>query len=282
MGTELQGQDQFITLNGLRVHYLDWGAAAAPPLVLLHGLGTEAHMWDTVARALVLQDHCRVLVPDLRGHGQTDWAEDYAVERWVEDLHAFVRALALPPLTLVGISMGGGHAWRYAAAHPERVARLVLVDIAPEQERAGMLRIGAAFCDTPDVFDDLAEAIPVLRAIYPTAPDAALWPRLLDNVIRQPDGRWTWRYDPAFRVRTGLSFTVPSRTAQWALLPTIACPTLVVRAAGSDVVSRTSAERMVRELPQGRWVEVPDSGHGIHLDNATALIAAIRAFLREA
>ena len=175
-------------------------------------------MWDTVARAIVLQDGARVLVPDLRGHGQTDWAPDYAVERWVEDVYAFVCALALPPMALVGISMGGGHAWRYAAAHPDTVARLVIVDIAPEQERSGMERIGAALCDTPDVFDDLAEAIPVLRAVYPTAPDAALWPRVLDNIIRRDDGRWTWRYDPTFRARSGLGFTVPSRTTQWALL----------------------------------------------------------------
>jgi pimeloyl-ACP methyl ester carboxylesterase len=116
--------------------------------------------------------------------------------------------------------------------------------------------------DPPDVFDDLVEAIPVLRATYPTTPDAALWPRLLDNIVRRDDGRWTWRYDPAFRDRTGLSFTVPSRTAQWALLPRIPCPTLVIRAAGSDLVRTEAAERMARELPQARWIEVPDSRHG--------------------
>lgn len=190
-------------------------------------------------------------------------------------------ALALAPITLVGISMGGGHAWRCAAAHPGTVARLVLVDIAPDMERAGMQRVVAAFCDTPDIFDDLAEAIPVLRAVYPTALDAALWPRLLDNIIRCDDGRWTWRYDTALRTRAGMSFTAPSRTAQWALLSTIPCPALVIRGAGSDLVSRETAERMARELPQGRWTEVPDSGHGIHLDNATDLIAAIRAFRHE-
>ena len=281
MDTEVHGHDRFMTLNGLRVHYLDWGEATAPPVVLLHGMATEAHMWDTVARALVLQDRARVLVPDLRGHGQTDWAPDYAADRWVEDVYAFVRALALPPVTLAGISMGGGHAWRYTAAHPDTVARLVIIDIAPETERAGMQRVAAAFCDTPDVFDDLAEAIPVLRAVYPTAPDAALWPRLLDNIVRRKDGRWTWRYDPAFRVRSGLNFTAPSRAEQWAMLSTIPCPTLVIRAAGSDIVSRQSAERMAQELPKGRWAEVPDSGHGIHLDNVTNLIAAVRTFWRE-
>ena len=209
MGTEVRVHDRFVTVNGLRMHYLDWGEHVAPPIVLLHGLGTEAHMWDTVASAMVLEDGVRVVVPDLRGHGQTDWAPDYAVERWVEDLHDFVGALDLPPIALVGISMGGGHAWRYTAAHPDTVARLVVVDIAPENERAGMARIAAAFCDTPDVFDELADAIPVLRAVYPTAPDGALWPRLVDNVIRHDDGRWTWRYDPAFRQRSGLGFTAP-------------------------------------------------------------------------
>jgi pimeloyl-ACP methyl ester carboxylesterase len=97
MTTTSHGHDHEIVLHGLGLHYLEWGDPAGTPVVLLHGLATEAHMWDTVARALVLQDRYRVLVPDLRGHGQSDWAPDYAVERWGEDLHAFVGALAVPP-----------------------------------------------------------------------------------------------------------------------------------------------------------------------------------------
>jgi hypothetical protein len=85
----------------------------------------------------------------------------------------------------------------------------VIIDIAPDMELAGMQRISAAFCDTPNVFDDLADTIPVVRAVYPTAPDAALWPQLLDNIIRREDSRWTCRYHPAFRVCAGLSFTSP-------------------------------------------------------------------------
>jgi pimeloyl-ACP methyl ester carboxylesterase len=112
---EVYGCDRVMSLNGLHVRYLEWGEEAATPVVLLHDLGTEAHMWDTLARALVQQDRVRVLVPDLRGHGRTDWAADDAPQRWVEDLSAFVGALASQPVALIGISMGGptpGATWR--------------------------------------------------------------------------------------------------------------------------------------------------------------------------
>lgn len=82
MTTDTEVQDKTVTLNGLRFHYRDWGNAGATPLVLLHGFTSHARSWDTFARAV--HERYRVLALDQRGHGETEWAADYAPERMVE------------------------------------------------------------------------------------------------------------------------------------------------------------------------------------------------------
>ena len=86
-------REETIRLNGLCFYYRDWPHDGAPTLVVLHGFSQRSHHWDAFARAM--QDRFRVLVPDLRGHGETDWASDYRIERFVEDIDAFARALDL-------------------------------------------------------------------------------------------------------------------------------------------------------------------------------------------
>src|SRR2546423_813595 len=98
-------QDRSIALNGLRFHYRDWGNEGAQPLVLLHGLSSHARSWDRFATAM--QSDFRVLALDQRGHGETEWADDYYADRMVEDVDAFITALGLERIALLGLSMGG-------------------------------------------------------------------------------------------------------------------------------------------------------------------------------
>src|SRR6266540_6577460 len=121
--------DNTLDANGLPLHYLDWGNEAAPPMLLLHGFSGHAHTWDIFARAMC--DQFRVLALDQRGHGDSDWAKDgaYGVDDHAADIGAFQDRLALGPLVLVGLSMGGRNAIRYTASHPGKVEQLVIVDI---------------------------------------------------------------------------------------------------------------------------------------------------------
>ena len=146
--------DEYVTLDGLRFHYREWGDANAQPLVLLHGFGSQATSFDHFAAAMT--DRCRVLALDQRGHGESDWAESYAAEAMVEDVGRFVAALGLKRLDLLGFSMGGRNALAFAAAHPETVERLVIVDMGPEIVMSGAMRI-RSMVSTRDVFDDPAE-----------------------------------------------------------------------------------------------------------------------------
>ena len=123
-----------LEINRLKFHYLDWGGDG-PPLVMLHGLTGHAHTWDHTAAALSARYHVYAL--DQRGHGDTDWASRYGIPAMLGDLLGFLDALQLPVVTLMGLSMGGIVAYQFTAAHPERVSRLVVLDIGPEIAPAG-------------------------------------------------------------------------------------------------------------------------------------------------
>src|SRR5258706_2650216 len=105
----------------LKLHYLEWGRPDAPPLVLLHGWRDHAHSWDWAAARL--QRDYRVIAPDLRGHGDSEWSADgdYANVSLVYDLAELIESLRLAPLRIVGASLGGNCCIRYAARYPARV-----------------------------------------------------------------------------------------------------------------------------------------------------------------
>lgn len=120
-------RDSYLLLNGLRFHYLNWGGEG-PPVVLLHGLASNARIWDFVAPLLVTAGF-RVLALDQRQHGLTDDADDgFDFPGVVRDLHAFIDTLQLERPLLVGHSWGAGTVLNYAAARPAGAAGIVLVD----------------------------------------------------------------------------------------------------------------------------------------------------------
>ena len=275
MTTETAVRDRDITVNGLRLHYREWGNSSAPALVLLHGFTGHAASWDTFAEAMGGRFH--VFALDQRGHGDSEWASDYAPERRVEDLESFVEQLGLAPFALLGLSMGGVCAYGYAAKHPETLTKLVIVDISPVVETAGSQRIGAGVAAN-DVFDSVDEAVTQARAGNPRAPDDALRYRVTHNLKQLPDGKWTFKYDVALR-RGGRPAQRPDPETVWPTLAAITCPTLFVRGAESDLTSRASAERMAATLPNCTVVEVPNAGHSVPLDNPPGFLAAVAGWL---
>ena len=273
-----QVQDKAIELNGLRFHYRDWGNEAAPPLLLLHGHTHHARTWDTVARGLA--DRYRVLAPDLRGHGETDWATEYTPERFAEDLGAFAGALDLRRFGLVGFSLGGHTAYPFAARHPEMVERLVLAETTPEPDPAAQEWL-RTWLHQPEVLDDPEAALLGARALARRAPEDELRHWVLGNLKWHEDGRWAWRYDPALRPANRPTVR-PDGATLWATVPRLACPTLIVRGAESPMFGRDAAERKAHAIPDGHLAEIPKAGHWVPLDNPEGFLAAVRAFLQEA
>jgi pimeloyl-ACP methyl ester carboxylesterase len=270
--------DRTITLRGQRFHYVEWGQAAAPPVVFLHGITGHARTWDDEAR--LLAGRYRVLVLDQRGHGDTDPAPDgdYSDDSLLGDLTAFADALGLRRCTLVALSLGGRVAINFAGTQPGRVERLVIVDIGPEIAPVGRARVGALMAGAPERFESVEDVITHMRANAPLYTEAMLRHRAQHAVRPLPGGGFTWKYDRALReaIRQGRMRVPADLWAQWRA---ITCPTLLVRGALSDILSDETAKRMVDELPAARLVVVPGAGHTVPGDQPAAFQSLLREFL---
>lgn len=270
--------DHTVSLHGQRFHYTEWGPPAAPPVVLLHGITGHARTWDDEAR--LLAERRRVLALDQRGHGDSDPAPDgdYGDDALLGDLDAFVHALGLGRVSLLALSLGGRVAINYAGRYPAQVERLVVVDIGPEIAPAGRARVGTLMATAPERFASIEDVIIHMRANAPRYTDAMLRHRAQHAVRPLPGGGFTWKYDRALRdaIRQGRLRVPADLWPQWRA---IACPTLLVRGAESDVLSDETAKRMIDALPGARLVVVPDAGHTVPGDQPAAFQALLREFL---
>jgi pimeloyl-ACP methyl ester carboxylesterase len=276
----LPGQHHLL-LGRMRFHYLDWGTAGRPPVVFLHGGGLNAHTWDLVCAALRGERHCLAL--DQRGHGDSEWSPemDYTIESHVGDIDAFLQALELRRVVLVGMSLGGANALAWAGRHSRRLAGLVLVDIGPEVRTDGVRKI-AAFTSEATPLDSVDQFIDRALAFNPRRNRELLRRSLLHNLRRMPDGRWMWKYDQRHRGRApDPEAYARRRELLWSAVDAVECPTLVVRGAQSDVFHDEDAERLARRLRRGRWVKIEGAGHTVQGDNPAGLLVVLREFLDE-
>jgi esterase len=274
-------RSNFVEANRLRFHYLEWGKPTDRPLVMLHGMGQTAHSWDFAALALC--DRYRIVALDQRGHGDSDWAPnaEYSLSAHQGDLAAVLSALDLDDIVLMGLSMGGRNAFTYAANHPAQVAALIVVDSAPELQRSGADTI-RRFVKDMDVLDTFEEFVDKTRKYNPRRSDRQIRGSLTNNLKQLPDGRWTWKYDRVFRSPDAKPWTDPDIVERmWQKVEGVQCPALVVRGAGSKVLSQKTAEEMAERLQNGRLAVVPDAGHLVPGDNPTGFHQVVNQFLAD-
>jgi pimeloyl-ACP methyl ester carboxylesterase len=229
--------------EGLRLHVAEWGAERGWPVVVLHGGAHDAKHWADVCRCLPAQLRC--IVPDQRGHGASDRAPDgdYSCAAQVGDLVALLSALAIDRCALVGHSMGGLNALRFAGTWPERVSALVLVDVSTETRRSGLAAVRRSSERSAPAGD-------------PSTQPAPFDPRLLDFVP-------TYGGEEVERRR---------------LLEASHAPLLVVRGEKSRILSAQAASRCAKR-GKGKVVAIPDAGHNVSVHNAAAVAEALWDFL---
>jgi pimeloyl-ACP methyl ester carboxylesterase len=266
----LRPLERDLVVKGLRLRLLDWGGDARPPLLLLHGFTGNAHAWDTLA--IALQPHYRVLALDQRGHGDSEPADVYNPVVAFDDLIGVVDQLGLTSLVLVGLSMGGRNAMYFTSKRAAQVAKLVVVDIGPEvSARASAPSSGPP---EPETWDSIEQAAQHLYGSNPY-PGIHFYRWVVSHSLRsRPDGALVWKWHPSVKTRR-----TTGDVDWWALLRTLTPPTLVLRGEHSTVLDRDVAERMVKELPNGRLVEIARAVHTLHEDNPEAVLAALREFL---
>ena len=278
MTTQVQPSSKTLTANGINIHYLEWGAEGAPPLVLLHGLRGHARVWEDVAEALCGDYHVYAL--DQRGRGDTDHAPggDYSTDAFVADLAGFVDAIGLDKFILFGHSMGGRNSMAFAGEYPERLERLCIVDIGPRIEPAGGNRITEELRSLPPQFDNFEDALAHVQTGNRFASESVMRRRLGGQTYETSDGKIGWKFDPAIREQR-INGTAAPAADLWPALERIVCPTLVVRGTETDLLTEETARQMIDTVAQGTLVEIERAGHMVFEDNPADFIAAIKNWL---
>ena len=251
--------------------YKEWGDPANPRvLVCVHGVTRVADDFDALAAALC--DHYRVVCPDVAGRGRSERLPDpqlYALPQYVADMVTLVaRATAGGPdqVHWFGTSMGGLIGMALASLPGTPVTKLVLNDIGPTLDGAAMARI-ADYIGQDLRFPDYETGARFIREVSTSfGPHTEeQWNKLAGDVLRQEaDGAWVRHYDLALAVPFKAMNEERARRDQaalWRAFDAIACPTLLVRGAESDLLSHETAEEMTRRGPRPRLVEIPGVGH---------------------
>jgi pimeloyl-ACP methyl ester carboxylesterase len=269
-------RDRAIQVGGLRLHYSVWGPRSAPSLILLHGGAANSHWWDWVAPRLA--ENLRVLALDFPGHGKSDWPRPprYRMEDLARAVMNFADGLGMDRLNLVGHSMGGKVAMLVGAWHPRRMRSLVVVDAAPDVSADGLAQMRRIGTRPLRRFGSRRVAAQAFRLIPPetVAAPARLRGLALRSTRHRGHGRWSIGPDREFFARV-------APQVAWPLLPRIGCPTLILRAEKSSILSRRTAQAMRRAIPRSTLREISRTCHHLILERPGEVARAIRDFLRE-
>lgn len=279
-------QARFYQSQGLRLHYTDWGNPSAPPLLLIHGGLDHSRSWDPVAQALRTSFH--VIAPDLRGHGDSEWAKgsSYSLADHVYDLACLVKSAGFEKVAFAGHSMGGMVSLTYAGAFPDRVSRLAVLDGVTNFPARKVKPIDVRIAEwTGDLekaasrkihrYDSVAEgAARMLGRNARLTPAQAL--HLATHALRQDaDGRYSWKFDPYLRARAPYRLSLEDNIALWSR---IACPTLLMAASESFLPDPATAG-VLGHFSQAELVKIEGAGHWLQHDKPDEVIAVLRPFL---
>lgn len=244
---------RFLTLDGVRIAYRTAGQENCPPVVLIHAFASQSISWDRTAAALAANGY-RVIAPDLRGHGRSQRTDTYALDDFTRDLAALLGALGLPPMRLVGHSLGGHLALRLAMHMPSQVSHLV-IEAAP----------------VPPRDDHEAAALAANQPVPSWRRSLRLLgiKRLLKlMLLRQFDLR------ASRSVLHELKSPMPN---WWRQLATITCPCLLLASHDDGAFS----ERLDLLATRLHYASIRrfGNGHHLHTEHATAFAETVMPFL---
>ena len=273
----------------LRLHYVDWGNADKPPLLLIHGGRDHCRNWDWTAEAL--RDDWHIIAPDLRGHGDSQWSPDgsYTMAGYIYDLAQLVHQQRLAPVTIIAHSLGGNIALRFSGIYPESVTRLVAIEgLGPtrmlaelagktidkrmdewiHEQRALAGRLPRRYGSIEDAFRRMQEENPHLSAEQARHLTA-------QGVNQNEDGTYSWKFDNYVRAWPPYDM---SRRDIGSLWSRIACPTLLLY--GKESKSGNPADDgRVEPFRHASVVGIDGAGHWLHHDRLDEFLRIVREFL---
>jgi pimeloyl-ACP methyl ester carboxylesterase len=283
-------QSHFFTSQSLRLHYVQWGDPEAPALLLIHGGRDHCRSWDWVAQELA-QDW-RIIVPDLRGHGDSAWSPEgnYTLLAFVQDLAQLAEHLDAPMSTIVAHSLGGNIALRYAGLYPERVRRVVSIEglgLPPKlmaahkalgvrrRMREWIAEMQALAGKSHRGYSSFEEALQRMKEANPNLSDTQIEHLTTHGVRRNDDGTLSWKFDNYIRPISPVDLS-PEEVAQlWAA---VTCPVLLCY--GEDSwTSNPEKDGRASHFKNAKVKMYPKAGHWLHHDQFEMFVADLKAFL---
>ena len=282
----------------LRLHYVDWtpaqtdAPAQAPTqksaMVLVHGIHDHCRTWDDLV-AHFAQDY-RVLAPDLRGHGDSEWlrGSGYTYLDYVYDLHQLIAHTEVAPVTLVGHSLGGAVAALFAGVFPELVRKLVLLEgiglwqaaqpSVPVYERVREWVMGTRKLAGrhPRKYPELGDALGRMQQANPNLSAAQAQHLTVHGSNRNEDGSYSWKYDNYTHNFLPSGFSDADTTEIW---QRIACPVLILNADDGleHRIGQDGSDQYFRDL---QMHTITAAGHWTYHDQLAPVVAHMREFLR--
>lgn len=265
-------QDRFVTVNGLKIHYLDWGSPDNPPFLMLHGIGRVAHSFDHIAPRFAASYH--VIAIDMRGHGDSDWSPDaaYLVEDYVKDIEGLADQLKLRNMVLLGNSTGGRVVQVYAGLHPDRVAKLVVEDVGPERTNEIASGFARRVEQEANGWSSEDELFASLKRTNARVSDDLLRNYAHFGTRKREDGRIVWKRDP--NLSKGF---IP--TELWRFVREIKAPTIYILGGASNIVPPETQAELKKTLPDVQIVTMPGLGHYPHQESPAEFMAIVQKFL---
>jgi pimeloyl-ACP methyl ester carboxylesterase len=265
-----------------RVRYYEWGDAANPRvLICVHGLTRNGRDFDYLARAL--ERDFRVICPDVVGRGQSDWLQnkaEYGYVQYMSDMTALIARVttdSAQPLDWLGTSMGGLLGIIMASIPGNPIRKLVVNDAGVLVPKAALERLKLYVGKDPrfPTLDALEQHVRLISAPFGPLTDEQ-WRHVNSHGAKQhPDGTWGFRYDPGIAAVLQGEIQDIDISEQW---DAITCPTLLLRGADSDILTRETAEAMTQRGPKAKLVEFPGIGHAPML-MAHDQVSVVREFL---
>jgi len=276
---------QCLDTRGLhRAAYWEWGDAANPKvLVCAHGLSRQGRDFDTLAQALLTE--YRVVCPDVVGRGQSDWLADpmgYQLAAYVADMVTLLARVDAQTVHWIGTSMGGLIGLGLASLPRSPIQRLVLNDVGPTIQPEAIQRIGS-YLGLPMHWASLEEAADYMLTISKGfgTHTRDQWLALTRPMLKPDGGGFKPHYDPQialpFRAMTP-EMAAAGEANLWKAYDAVTCPTLLLRGAESDLLTRETALAMTQRGPHARLHEFSGVGHAPMLV-APEQIAVVREFL---
>ena len=282
----MEPESRYYYSQRLKLHYVVWGADDEKcPLLLIHGNRDHARTWDDVARRLV--DSHTIYAPDLRGHGDSEWAigGQYSLPEFVLDTAALIDALGYEKITIVGHSLGGAVALQFTGVCPERVEKVVSVEglgppvlqrrPAHQRMREWVSHMGELDRRHPRHYPSLEDAVRRVQEANPRLTPELARHLAVHGARRNEDGTYSWKFDNYVRTRSPYEFNIEDARVIW---NQIRCPVLLIRGAESWTGDPEADDR-ASAFHNYRSILVEGAGHWLHHDRLDKFIEVVSDFL---